>query len=191
MGFWSTVAAVDTLQTGLASWTEAATQAHSVAVFGLIPGFVTPDGALDHMGQVRTQLAALVSDVNARMGEGVKFSFFDALNAFVAEWNRFYSENEGFAARFMAPGEIDHQTTVYEGQLKHFYDLYAVEAKRPASMPAPVPQGAGDAFSRGIDHVVDPKPPGAGPSGIEWAFYAAAGIAGVASVGYLLNAIKR
>lgn len=123
---------MSTYKEGAAVLVAAAASASGV---GLIPGFTTPDGALDHMNEVKSSISTLDLDMRAAASR-LPANTLAAWETFKDEWRVFYAENEGWFARFMGPGEIDDRTGSFAVKVIAFRALLA---KRGEEVSGPEP----------------------------------------------------
>lgn len=181
MGYWDTVGALDEIRAAQAIASVAVPAIDnprreiSNAVYGLIPGMVTPDGALDHMRQVDRQVAALHAEVIRLYGAGrLELAFANEWQRFADSWRAFYNDNSGFSPRFWGASEIDERTGAFQRETEAFYKRIAELTGKPPSMLRP------------FDYAPPDKGFSLGPTGL-----ALAGVGGIVALAMLIGAIKK
>ena len=102
---------------------------------GLIPGFATPDGVLDHMHEIASAFDALDLDMR---NAADKFTRADlaAYEDLKEQWRDWYPNNSDWSSRFFGTGELSDKCDEFSRKIQYYRD--ALQKKgAPVSGPDP------------------------------------------------------
>lgn len=179
MGYFETYDAINTIlgARGMAKMAvRAASEPRDLPSLAIGWSMLSTDAVLDHMNEVKAQIDDLHGAIVAN-GERIPKDFAESWFRFGERWRAWYDTNREWSARLTGAGEIDAQTTLFQRDVRQYWEQFKKITGVEPTGPAPIVHAATELDTK--------KPLDFGPMG-----WAVVGVLGIAAAAFLVRAVK-